>query len=86
MYKMLLYTNKLKDLVMADNKHRVNIVLNDSLNAKLEELAKSDGTTKTQIIKKALQLLDIVKKQENMKNTMAFVDSDDIIKQKVVGI
>ncbi len=71
---------------MADNKHRVNIVLNDSLNAKLEELAKSDGTTKTQIIKKALQLLDIVKKQENMKNTMAFVDSDDIIKQKVVGI
>ena len=65
---------------------RMTITLSSELSQKLQELASKDGISKSDAIRKALKLLDLVKREESKGESIAFVDEENNITTKVVGI
>ena len=73
---------------MATNKEviRLSLALSPELNDRLEELATSCCTTKTEILRKAIALYDVVAEAKTEKKRLGILDQDKHLLTEIVGI
>ena len=65
---------------------RLNLSLSPKTAKALEELAKLDSTTKADVIRQALALLTAAKVHERKGHKTAFIDENDKVVTKVIGL
>jgi predicted transcriptional regulator len=73
---------------MAINKEviRLSLSLSPELNERLEELALSGCTTKTEILRKAIALYDVVSEAKTEKKRLGILDQNKHLLTEIVGI
>lgn len=71
----------------ADNESvRLSLALSPELNARLEELAQAGHTTKSEILRKAIALFDVVAEAKSEKKRFGILDQDRHLLTEIVGI
>lgn len=65
---------------------RLSLVVSGELNARLEEIADGSHTTKSDILRKALALYDVVADAKQNKNRLGIFDKDKNLLTEIVGI
>jgi predicted transcriptional regulator len=71
----------------ADNESvRLSLALSPELNARLEELAQAGHTTKSEILRKAIALFDVVAEAKSEKKRFGILDQDKHLLTEIVGI
>jgi predicted transcriptional regulator len=71
----------------ADNEPvRINMLLSPELNSRLERLASSEHTTKSEILRKAIALFDVVYEAKSEKRRFGILDSNKQLVTEIVGI
>ena len=65
---------------------RLSLTVSPELNARLEQLASAGCTTKTEILRKAIALYDIVAEAKTDKKRLGILDQDKHLLTKIVGI
>jgi predicted transcriptional regulator len=73
---------------MSTNKEtvRLSLALSPELNDRLEQLAASSHTTKTEILRKAIALYDVVAEAKTEKKRLGILDQDKHLLTEIVGI
>ena len=73
---------------MATDKESVRLSLNLSpeLNERLEQLASSNHTTKTEILRKAIALYDVVAEAKTEKKRFGILDQNKQFLTEIIGI
>ncbi|MBE7527290.1 ribbon-helix-helix protein, CopG family [Nitrosomonas sp.] len=73
---------------MLDNKETVRLSLNISpeLNERLEQLASAGHTTKTEVLRKAIALYDVVAEAKTEKKKLGILDQNKQLLVEIVGI
>jgi len=73
---------------MANDKETIRLSLSVSpeLNERLEQLASSGHTTKTEILRKAIALYDVVAEAKSEKKRLGILDQDKRLLTEIVGI
>ena len=73
---------------MAANKEviRLSLTLSPELNDRLENLAASGYTTKTEILRKAIALYDVVAEAKTENKRLGILDQDKHLLTEIVGI
>ncbi|SJM91326.1 conserved hypothetical protein [Crenothrix polyspora] len=73
---------------MATDKNviRLSLAVSPELNARLEQLAASGCTTKTEILRKAIALYDVVAEAKTEKRRFGILDEDKHLLTEIVGI
>lgn len=73
---------------MLDNKETVRLSLNISpeLNEHLEQLASAGHTTKTEVLRKAIALYDVVAEAKTEKKKLGILDQNKQLLVEIVGI
>ncbi len=71
----------------ADNESvRLSLALSPELNARLEELAQAGHTSKSEILRKAIALFDVVAEAKSEKKRFGILDQDKHLLTEIVGI
>ncbi len=65
---------------------RLSVSLSPELNDRLEQLAASSHTTKTEILRKAIALYDVVAEAKTEKKRFGILDQDKRLLTEIVGI
>lgn len=65
---------------------RLSLTLSPELNERLEQLASSGYTTKTEILRKAIALYDVVAEAKSEKKRVGILDQDKHLLTEIVGI
>ena len=65
---------------------RLSLSLSPELNDRLEQLATSSHTTKTEILRKAIALYDVVAEAKSEKKRLGILDQDKRLLTEIVGI
>jgi hypothetical protein len=65
---------------------RMTVQIPDRADAILEEIAKEKSTTKVEVLRRLLALLDVVHEQKPKGNQLALVDSDGKLVSRLIGI
>ncbi len=65
---------------------RLSLALSPELNARLEELAQAGHTTKSEILRKAIALFDVVAEAKSEKKRFGILDQDKHLLTEIVGI
>ena len=65
---------------------RLSLALSPELNARLEELAQAGHTTKSEILRKAIALFDVVAEAKSEKKRFGILDQDRHLLTEIVGI
>lgn len=65
---------------------RLSIKLTESLNARLEEIAREQCITKDEVFRKAFQLFDEVSKAKKDNLRFGFFDQDRKLVTEIIGI
>ncbi len=65
---------------------RLSLSLSPELNDRLEQLAASSHTTKTEILRKAIALYDVVAEAKSEKKRLGILDQDKRLLTEIVGI
>jgi predicted transcriptional regulator len=65
---------------------RLSLSLSPELNERLEQLAVSGHTTKTEILRKAIALYDVVAEAKTEKKRLGILDKDKQLLTEIVGI
>jgi predicted transcriptional regulator len=73
---------------MTTNKEtvRLSLTLSPELNERLEQLAASNHTTKTEILRKAIALYDVVAEAKTEKKRLGILDQNKHLLTEIVGI
>jgi len=73
---------------MANDKETIRLSLSVSpeLNERLEQLASSGYTTKTEILRKAIALYDVVAEAKSEKKRLGILDQNKQLLTEIVGI
>ena len=71
---------------VANKEVRLSLVVSGELNARLEEIADGSHTTKSDILRKALALYDVVADAKQNKNRLGIFDKDKNLLTEIVGI
>jgi predicted transcriptional regulator len=73
---------------MASDKESIRLSLSVSpeLNERLEQLASSGHTTKTEILRKAIALYDVVAEAKTEKKRLGILDQNKQLLTEIVGI
>ena len=73
---------------MSTNKEviRLSLALSPELNERLEELASAGCTTKTEILRKAIALYDVVSEAKTEKKRLGILDQNKHLLTEIVGI
>ena len=73
---------------MSTNKEviRLSLALSSELNERLEELASAGCTTKTEILRKAIALYDVVSEAKTEKKRLGILDQNKHLLTEIVGI
>lgn len=65
---------------------RLSLTLSPELNARLEQLATSSHATKTEILRKAIALYDVVAEAKAENKRLGILDKDKNVLTEIVGI
>lgn len=65
---------------------RLSLTLSPELNERLEQLANSSHTTKTEILRKAIALYDVVAEAKTEKKRFGILDQNKHLLTEIVGI
>ncbi|MCM2496041.1 ribbon-helix-helix domain-containing protein [Burkholderia glumae] len=65
---------------------RLSVSLSAELNDRLDQLARSSGATKTDILRRALALYDVAAEAKQQKNKIGILDQDRKVVSEIVGI
>jgi predicted transcriptional regulator len=65
---------------------RLSLTLSPELNDRLEQLATSSHTTKTEILRKAIALYDVVAEAKTEKKRFGILDKNKNVLTEIVGI
>lgn len=73
---------------MASDKEiiRLSLSVSPELNERLEHLASSGHTTKTEILRKAIALYDVVAEAKTEKKRLGILDQNKQLLTEIVGI
>jgi predicted transcriptional regulator len=65
---------------------RLSLSLSPELNDRLEHLAASSHTTKTEILRKAIALYDVVAEAKTEKKRLGILDQNKRLLTEIIGI
>ena len=65
---------------------RLSLSVSPELNERLEQLASSGCTTKTEILRKAIALYDVVAEAKTEKKRFGILDQNKTLLTEIVGI
>ena len=65
---------------------RLSLTLSPELNDRLEQLASSSHATKTEILRKAIALYDVVAEAKANEKRLGILDKDKNVLTEIVGI
>jgi len=73
---------------MAASKVRLNIDVNQEIADFLDDVAEQSGSTKTEVMRRALALLKVAHEEKKRDRSLGFVskDRDNVLETKIVGI
>ena len=64
---------------------RITLVVSDELNHALDELAKDTATSKSDILRKSIVLLELAVREKRRGNHLGVFTSDEKIVKEIVG-
>jgi predicted transcriptional regulator len=65
---------------------RLSLVVSPELNERLEQLAANGHTTKSEILRKAIALFDVVAEAKAEKKRIGILDQNKHLETEIVGI
>ena len=65
---------------------RLSLVVSTEMNKRLEEMAETGHTSKSDVLRKALALYDVVAEAKSQKNRFGILDKDRKLLTEIVGI
>jgi hypothetical protein len=65
---------------------RLSLVVSPALNSKLEQLARAGYTTKSEVLRKAIALFDVVSEAKAEDKRFGILDRDKQLLTEIVGI
>lgn len=63
---------------------KFTVEFGDQLDSALSKLAQEEHTTKTQVVRKAIALLDVVKEETKGSNKLTVADQNDQVVKEIV--
>jgi len=67
-------------------KVRITLDLSQEMNRTLEEMVEKTGTTKTEILRKAIALVEVAMDARSKGQSLALSDRDDRVVMRIVGL
>jgi predicted transcriptional regulator len=68
------------------NNVRLSLAVSDELNERLEQLASSNHASKSEILRKAIALFDVVAEAKLDKKRFGIFDQNKVLVTEIVGI
>ncbi len=68
------------------NTKRLNVNISNALSDTLDNLAELEETSKTDILRKAIALFDLVIKEREKGGKLIVVDEENNIKKEIIGL
>ena len=65
---------------------RLSLILSPELSETLEELAERSHSTKSEVLRKAIALLDVASEAKEKDQKIGILDQDDKVVKEIVGI
>lgn len=65
---------------------RLSLVVSPELNERLEQLAKTGHTSKSEVLRKAIALFDVVAEAKSAKKRIGILDQNKHLETEIVGI
>ena len=65
---------------------RLSLAVSPELNDRLEQLAAAGHTSKSEILRKAIALFDVVAEAKSVKKRLGILDQNKILLTEIVGI
>jgi predicted transcriptional regulator len=69
-----------------DQSIRLSLVVSPELNSRLEQLAASGHTTKSEVLRKAIALFDVVSEAKSENKRLGILDRDKKLVTEIVGL
>ncbi|MGH9957398.1 MAG: CopG family transcriptional regulator [Pyrinomonadaceae bacterium] len=71
---------------MSTEKVRLSLDLSQELNETLDRLAAEGGTTKSELLRKAIALVDVATQAKQKHQKLAIVDEQEHVISQIVGL
>ena len=68
------------------NTKRLNVNISNALSNTLDNLADAEGTSKTDILRKAIALFDLVIKERGKGGKLIVVDEENNVRKEIIGL
>jgi predicted transcriptional regulator len=65
---------------------RLNVNVTDELNNRLDSLAERNGTTKSEMLRRAIALLDLAAVEKDKGNCLAIANQERTVLREIVGV
>lgn len=65
---------------------RLNVNISDELNARLDTLAAQSGSTKSELLRKAIVLMDLALTESKQGNKLGILDDKRRVLREIVGV
>ena len=65
---------------------RLNVNITEELNTRLDELAEQSGSTKSELLRKAIALIDLAVTERGQGNKLAITDAKQHVLREIVGV
>ena len=65
---------------------RLNVNITEELNARLDNLAERDGITKSELLRKAIALVELAVNEKYRGNKLAITDQEQHVLREIVGV
>lgn len=65
---------------------RLNVNITEQLNARLDELAEQSGNSKSELMRKAIALVDLAVTESKRGNHLSITDSNQQVLREIVGV
>jgi metal-responsive CopG/Arc/MetJ family transcriptional regulator len=65
---------------------RLNVNITEKLNDRLDELAQLSGSSKSDLLRKAIALMDLAVTEKNRNNHLSVTNSDGKVLREIVGV
>lgn len=65
---------------------RLNVNITENLNERLDFLAQQSGTSKSELLRKAIALVDLALTEKDRNNHLSVTNSDGKVLREIVGV
>ncbi len=65
---------------------RLNVNITDELNTRLDTLANKAGVTKSDLLRKAIALIEVAVTEREKGHKLAITDSDHHVLREIIGV